>query len=76
MTHPVQVFFEWNTAVHVEEFEGRPAKRPYSRRELQRLFDHADDEVERIAGAGRKGWHSDTASECPRSKGDYGGHRT
>ena len=57
-THPVQVFFEWNTAVHVEEFEGRPAKRPYTRRELQQLFDHADDEVERIAGAGRKGWQA------------------
>jgi len=46
------------SGVHVEEFEGRPAKRPYTRRELQRLFDHADDEVERIAGAGRKGWQA------------------
>lgn len=55
-THPVQVFFAWNTAAHVQEFEGRPAKRPFTRRELQDLFDHADDEVERIAAAGKKGW--------------------
>ncbi|WP_106847993.1 site-specific integrase [Blastococcus sp. Marseille-P5729] len=55
-THPAQVFFEWNTAVHVQEFEGRPAKRPYTKRELQQLFDHADNEVARIVAAGRKGW--------------------
>lgn len=55
-THPAQVFFEWNTAPHVQEYEGRPGKRPYTRQELQRLFDHADDEVARIAATGRKGW--------------------
>lgn len=54
--HPAQVFFDWNTAVHVQEYEGRPTKRPFTRRELQRLFDHADDEVARIAASGRKGW--------------------
>ncbi|MFJ5832095.1 phage integrase N-terminal SAM-like domain-containing protein [Streptomyces sp. NPDC093089] len=26
-THPSQVFFEWNTAVHVSEYEGRPGRR-------------------------------------------------
>lgn len=55
-THPVQVFFEWNTAVHAEEFEGRPTKRPFTREELQRLFDRADDEVGRTTAAGQKGW--------------------
>lgn len=57
-THPSQVFFDWNTAPHVQEFEGRAAKRPFTAEELQLLFDHADDEVERIATAGRKGWQA------------------
>ena len=57
-THPVQVFFDWNTAVHAEEFEGQPAKRPFTRDELQRLFDHADDEVGRVGASSRKGWQS------------------
>jgi integrase/recombinase XerD len=57
-THPAQVFFDWNTAPHVEEFEAQPRKRPFTPRELQRLFDHADDEVERIAGTARKGWQA------------------
>jgi integrase len=57
-THPSQVFFDWNTAPHVQEFEGRPGKRPFTRGELQQLFDHADDEVERIAACGVKGWQA------------------
>lgn len=57
-THPAQVFFEWNSAPHVQEYEGRPVKRPFTRRELQMLFDHADDEVERAAASGKKGWRS------------------
>ncbi|TWP36828.1 tyrosine-type recombinase/integrase [Leekyejoonella antrihumi] len=55
-THPAQVFFEWNTAAHVQDNEGRPRRRPYSKQELQTLFDHADDEVARVASSGRKGW--------------------
>lgn len=55
-THPAHVFFDWNTAPHVEEYDGRPTKRPYTRDELSTLFDHADDEVERIGRSGRKGW--------------------
>jgi integrase/recombinase XerD len=57
-THPSQVFFDWNTASHVQEYEGRPVKRPFTREELQWLFDHADDEVERVAASGRKGWQA------------------
>jgi len=57
-THPAQVFFEWNTAPHVQEYDGRPTKRPYTREELQALFDHADAEVERVSAAGTKGWQA------------------
>jgi hypothetical protein len=55
-THPVQVFHEWNTAVHRGDGEARPDRRPLSREELQSLFDYADEQVARIAGKGRKGW--------------------
>ena len=34
----------------------RPAKRAFTRDELQAFFDHADDQVARIRAAGRKGW--------------------
>lgn len=57
-THPAQVFFDWSTAPHVQEYDGRPNKRPYTREELVALFDHADDEVERIGASGRKGWQA------------------
>lgn len=54
--HPAQVCFEWNTAVHVAEHEGRPARRALTKPELQRLFDHADDQVAAARSSGRKGW--------------------
>lgn len=57
-THPSQVFFDWNTATHVEEYDGQPTKRPYTREEIVALFDHADDEVERIGKSDRKGWQA------------------
>lgn len=52
---PMQVCHEWNTAAHLHDYEGLPARRPFSYEELQRLFDHLDDRVERLAGSGRKG---------------------
>ncbi len=55
-THPVQVVHEWNTAVHVQAAEGDPIKRAFTIDELQAFFDHADSQVARIRGAGRKGW--------------------
>jgi integrase/recombinase XerC len=55
-THPIQVVHEWNTATHVQDVESSPAKRAFSRDELQAFFDHADDEVDRIRDAGKKGW--------------------
>ena len=53
---PRQICHEWNTATHVDDYEGRPQRRPLTRDELQRLFDCCDDGVETAAGAGRKGW--------------------
>ncbi|MGH3203305.1 MAG: tyrosine-type recombinase/integrase [Streptosporangiaceae bacterium] len=55
-THPVQVVHEWNTAVHVQENEADPRKRAFTLDELQALFDHADAQVGRVRGRGRKGW--------------------
>jgi integrase/recombinase XerD len=53
---PAQVFFDWNTAAHVQDNEQSPAKRAFPKRELQDFFDHADDQVPLIAASGRKGW--------------------
>ncbi|OZF41829.1 integrase [Rhodococcus sp. 14-2470-1b] len=55
-THPAQVFFEWNTAAHVQDNEQTPAKRAFTKTELQLLFDHSDAQVETIGATGRKGW--------------------
>lgn len=53
---PVQICCEQNLAVHVQEYEGRPERRPLTRSELQQLFDVADDKVTEIAKTSRKGW--------------------
>jgi hypothetical protein len=55
-THPVQICHEWNTAVHVADYEGRPGRRPFTRAELQAFFDYADARVGAARAAGRKGW--------------------
>ncbi|WP_237074086.1 tyrosine-type recombinase/integrase [Mycobacteroides abscessus] len=52
-THPSQVFFEWNTAAHVQDNEQAPEK---PKRELQDFFDYADDQVTVIANSKKKGW--------------------
>lgn len=54
-SHPVQICYEWNTAVHRAGGEGRPQRRAFTRVELQALFDAADDTVEEIRGNRRKG---------------------
>lgn len=54
-THPAQVVFEWNTAPHVQDFEGDPSRRAFTRQELQRLLDRADEEYVRLRALGRKG---------------------
>src|SRR5580704_11278922 len=55
-TYPVQVAHEWNTAVHATEAEADPRKRAFTVDELQAFFDHADAQVSRVRGGGRKGW--------------------
>jgi integrase/recombinase XerC len=55
-THPVQVVHDWNAAVHVADSEADPAKRAFTRGELQAFFDHADDQVDQARRRGRKGW--------------------
>lgn len=55
-SHPAQVCFEWNTAVHLADYEGRPQGRALTKHELQRLFDYADDRVGVARRSGRKGW--------------------
>ncbi len=54
-TYPVQVFFEWNTASHTQDFEGGPGRRPFSLVEIETFFDYADDEVQRVSSSGHKG---------------------
>lgn len=51
-THPTQVLHQWNSATHVQD----AGKRAFTKSELQRLFDRADDEVARIRTLRRKGW--------------------
>jgi integrase/recombinase XerC len=55
-THPVQICHEWKTAVHVADYEGRPARRPFTGAELQAFFGFADARVGAVRVAGRKGW--------------------
>lgn len=54
-TFPVPICHEWNTIWHLNDYEGSPEARPFSREELQRFLDYADDQVERAARAKRKG---------------------
>ena len=52
---PSQPCHEWNTVAHLNDYEGNPARRPFSYDELEVLFDYLDDRVERVARSGRKG---------------------
>jgi integrase/recombinase XerC len=53
--HPVAICHEWNTIAHLNDYEGNPEARPFTREELQRFLDYADDQVDRAARSGRKG---------------------
>jgi integrase/recombinase XerC len=53
--HPVPVCHEWNTIAHLYGYEGNPEARPFTREELQRFLDYADDQVDRAVHAKRKG---------------------
>ena len=53
--HPVPICHEGNTHRHLSQYEGSPEARPFTREELQRFLDYADDQVERAVRAKRKG---------------------
>jgi integrase/recombinase XerC len=53
--HPVAICHEWNTIAHLNDYEGNPEARPFTRAELQRFLDYADDQVERAVRVKRKG---------------------
>ena len=53
--YPVAICHEWNTIAHLSGYEGRPEARPFTREELQRFLDYADEQVERAVRSGRKG---------------------
>lgn len=52
---PQQILHEWNTVVHVSDYEGQPARRPLTYDEVQALFDAADGRAEEIRSRRRKG---------------------
>jgi site-specific recombinase XerD len=54
-TFPVPIVHEWNTIAHLNDYEGDPEARPFTREELQRFLDYADEQVERAVRARRKG---------------------
>lgn len=54
-TYPVAIAHEWNTIPHLQDYEGDPEARPFTRKELQRFLDYADDQVERAIHSRRKG---------------------
>ena len=53
--HPVAICHEWNTIAHLNDYEGDPEARPFSREEMQRFLDYADEQVDRAVRARRKG---------------------
>jgi hypothetical protein len=53
--HPVAIVHEWNSIAHLQSYEGDPDERPFTRDELQRFLDYADDQVDRAVRAKRKG---------------------
>jgi len=52
---PQQICHDWNTMRHLLEYEGRAERRALTYEELERFFSHADDRVEAIVRAGKKG---------------------
>lgn len=53
--HPVPIVHEWNSIAHLNAYEGNPEARAFTREEVQRFIDYADDQVERAVRAKRKG---------------------
>ncbi|NIK61391.1 hypothetical protein [Kribbella shirazensis] len=69
-SHRIQVIHEVNAAARQAE----PARRAFTRDEMQALFDHADDEVARKRALGRKGWLP--ARDDPQDRPRLRTHRT
>jgi site-specific recombinase XerD len=53
---PSQICFEWNTPRHTTDDAVPPTRRSFSKAELQHLFDHVDDVVDREFANGSKRW--------------------
>lgn len=53
--YPVAIVHEWNTIPHLNDYEGDPEARPFTREELQRFLNFADEQVDRAVRAKRKG---------------------
>ena len=53
---PSQVCFEWNTPRHTTDDAVPPGRRAFTKVELQGLFDHVDDQVDREFARGSKRW--------------------
>ncbi|WP_232333601.1 tyrosine-type recombinase/integrase [Agromyces laixinhei] len=52
---PAQICHDYNTVAHLNEYEGRPGRRPFTYDELQHLFDFLDARVGQVRRSGRKG---------------------
>ncbi len=52
---PVVICHEWNTIAHLNDYEGDPEARPFTREELQHFLDYADEQVDRAVATKRKG---------------------
>ena len=53
--HPVAICHERNTIAHLNDYEGDPEARPFTREEMQKFLDYADEQVERAVNGRRKG---------------------
>jgi integrase/recombinase XerD len=53
---PSQICFDWNTPQHTTDDAVPAGRRAFTKKELQRLFDHLDDLVDREHAAGSKRW--------------------
>ena len=52
---PSQVCHDYNTAAHLVDYEGKPARRPFTYDEVETLFDFLDDRVDVLARSRNKG---------------------
>lgn len=53
---PAQICFDWNRPRHSAEDAVPPGRRAFTKAELQRLFDHLDDQIDSEHAAGGKRW--------------------